>query len=450
MTSGPPRDVDRGGTRSRRLRRLALLAVTAAVGGLLLGWLTAGFFWAIDTLISLLWTDLPQSLGVQTGWFALVVCTAGGLLVGLGQRFLGDHPAPLEELLAHEEGSRGFDIRVLPQALYLLGVSLVFGGALGPELGLVFMGGSIAVAFSRVLRREASADQRQVGRDIAIAGVFTALFASPLGGVATAVEKPGAPVRPRAERVLLALISGLAALTAFGMVPTPGFAIAAAWPPYDPVRDGTDALWAVPMGLLGLAVGLLYGQVHHWFGRLRARAGRPLLLAVTGGVILGVLGSWNGLLLFSGEEGTEQLIETLPVRSAGELALLAAIKLVLVALLLGAGWKGGHFYPMLFVAAAAALSVSQLVSALNPVVAVAAVSAGVLMATLRRVAASALLVLLVVPPAVLPVAGVAALVGYLALRLTGQHAGQAARKPPGGRPSGAPADRPVPPKPAAD
>ncbi len=425
--------------------------MTAAVGGLLLGWLTAGFFWAINTLISLLWTDLPEFLGTQTRWYAVIVCTVGGVLVGLGQRFLGDHPAPLDELLSHDEGSRGFDIRILPQALYLLGVSLVFGGALGPELGLVFLGGTIAVAFSRVLRREASAEHR-LGRDIAIAGVFTALFASPLGGVATAVEKPDAAVLPRAERVLLALISGLAALTAFAMVPTPGFAIASAWAPYDPVRDGTDALWAVPMGLLGLGIGLLYQQVHHWFDRLRSRAGRPVLLAVAGGVILGAVGSWNGLLLFSGEEGTAELIETLGTRSAGELALLAAVKLVLVAMLLGAGWKGGHFYPMLFVAAAAALSVSQLVSALNPVVAVAAVAAGVLMATLRRVAASALLVLLVVPAALLPVAGVAALVGYLALRLTGQPAGRsagpAARKQPTDRPR--PVDRPAPPQPPAD
>ena len=398
---------------SRRFGRLITLALTAAIGGLLLGWLTAGFFWAINELISLLWDDLPQTLGIDSRWYALIVCSIGGLLVGLGQRFLGDHPAPLEELLSHDEGSRGFDIRVLPQALVLLGISLVFGGALGPELGLVFLGGSIAVAFARLVKREAAG----AGQDIAISAVFTALFASPLGGVATAVEKPDAPVIPRAERVLLALISGLAALKAFAMVPTPGFAIAAAWPPYDPVGDGTDALWAVPLGLIGLAIGLLYQGVHGLFGRLRARIGRPLLLAIAGGVVLGGFGAWNGLLLFSGEEGTEQLVQTLGTRSAAELALLAGIKLVLVALLLGAGWKGGHFYPMLFVAAAAALAVSEVVTAVNPVVAVAAVSAGVLVATLRRVAASALLVLLVVPVSLLGVAGVAALVGYLALRL---------------------------------
>ncbi len=394
---------------------MLLLIISAAVGGMVMGWLTAGFFWVINELIALLWDDLPAALGFDSRWYALVVCTVGGVLVGVGQRFFGDHPAPLDELLSHEEGSRGFDVRVLPQALYLLGVSLVFGGALGPELGLVFLGGSIAVALTRLLSKEAAG----VGRDIAIAAVFTALFASPLGGAATAVEKQDARAIPRAERVLLALVSGLAALFAFSMVPTPGFAIVADWPAYEPARNGTDALWAVPLGLLGLAIGVLYRHIHGWFGWLRERLRHPIPLAIAGGVVLGAVGSWNQLLLFSGEDGIDDLVSTLGSRSAGDLAVLAAIKLILVAMLLGAGWKGGHFYPMLFVATAAALAVSAVVAPLNPVVAVAGVAAGVLFAILRRVAASAFLVLLVVPASLLPVAVVASLAGYLTLRLFG-------------------------------
>lgn len=41
------------------------------------------------------------------------------------------------------------------------------------------------------------------------------------------------------------------------------------------------------------------------------------------------------------------------------MALLAALKLLLIAVLLAAGWKGGHFYPMLFVATVPGLSLRR-------------------------------------------------------------------------------------------
>ncbi len=412
----------------RDARRLAGLIVAAAVGGLLLGWLTAGFFWAIDELIALVWTDLPGALGVPTAWYALVVCSVGGLLVGLGQRFLGDHPPPLSELLSHEEGTRGFDLRVLPHAVYLLVVSLAFGGALGPELGLVFLSGTIGIALAGLLRR---AEAAAIARDIAIAAVFATLFVSPLGGAATAAEDAGDTTLPRIQRVLLALSAGLAAIAAFAMVPTPGLVVDVNWPASGSTGPATDVLWAVPLGLLGAAIGLLYQRVHSLFDLVRGRIGGAVLPAIGAGVVLGALGSWDSLVLFSGQDGIEELVNSLSTRSAWELALLAAVKLLLIALLLAAGWKGGHFYPMLFVATAAGLCISRFAGAISPVVAVAAVSAGVLAAVLRRVVAAAFLVLLMVPASMLVVSSVAAVVAFLALRLTVEPA--RLREQPGGR-----------------
>lgn len=394
--------------------RLAGLTVCAVLGGLLLGWFTGGYFWLVDELITLMWTDLPAALGVQSRWYALVVCSLGGLLVGLGQRFLGDNPAPLDELLSKDDGTRGFDIKVLPQALYLLAVSLAFGGALGPELGLVFVSGTIGIALARLLKRTEVAS---MVRDITISAVFASMFASPLGGAATAVEDPDAARPPRAERVLLALAAGLAAIAAFAMLPTAGLRVQANWPAYTPSGSGADVLWAVPLGLLGAAIGLLYGKVHQLCEHLCRRIGTVIVPPVLAGVLLGALAAWDALVLFSGENGIEELVDTMSQHSAGELAALAAVKLVLIAILLGSGWKGGHFYPMLFVATAVGLSVAQLLPSLNPVVAAAAVGAGVLAAVLRRVIPAAFLVLLLVPASALGVAAVAAVIGYLLVKL---------------------------------
>ncbi len=142
--------------------------------------------------------------------------------------------------------------------------------------------------------------------------------------------------------------------------------------------------------------------------------------AVLGGIVLGLLGSWTTLVLFSGQAGIEELVNTVGSRSSLDLIGLAIGKLLIVPLLLALGWKGGHFYPMLFVASATGLCLAASVDALEPVVAVAAVSAGVLVVVLRRPVAAALLVLLVVPASMLGVSAVAAAAAFVALHAAGR------------------------------
>jgi H+/Cl- antiporter ClcA len=405
---------DNSGTQaSRPAARLLSLGAMAAGAGLVIGAATAGFFWLITQMIDAIWIDLPDALDITSRWYALVVCSIGGLLIGLGQKYLGNHPALLDELMSKEEGTGGFDARILPQALYMLLVSLAFGGAVGPELSLVFVTGTVGLAMVARLR---NAEMVAAARDVSIAAVFGAMFASPLGGTAVAVEDQNADRIPKGERVALATIAALLALLSFNWVSTPGLAVVAEWPSYESPRNGTDALWAVPLGIIGLALGLANAWLHERIERIWKATRARVLPAVIGGVALGLLGTWTSLLLFSGQDGIDTIVSTLPTRSSGELAALALGKLVIVAVLLGLGWKGGHFYPMLFAATALGLALSMAIDPLEPLVAVAAVCAGVLVAILRRVVAAALLVLLVVPASMLGIAAVAAVFAFLVVR----------------------------------
>ncbi|MBG7603614.1 MAG: chloride channel protein, partial [Actinobacteria bacterium] len=329
---------------SRPVARLLSLSSMAAGAGLVIGAATAGFFWLITQMIDAIWIDLPDALDITSRWYALVVCSVGGLLVGLGQKYLGNRPALLNELMSNEEGTGGFDSRILPQALFMLLVSLAFGGAVGPELSLVFVTGTVGLAMAARLR---NAEMVAAARDVSIAAVFGAMFASPLGGTAVAVEDQNAERLPKGERVALTAIAALLAILSFNWVPTPGLAVVADWPSYDSPRNGTDALWAVPLGIIGLALGLANAWLHERIERIWKASKARVLPAVIGGVALGLLGTWTSLLLFSGQDGIDTIVNTLPTRSSGELAALALGKLVIVAVLLGLGWKGGHFYPML-------------------------------------------------------------------------------------------------------
>ncbi len=166
------------------------------MGGLLLGWLTAGVFWGIGELVDLVWTDLPDWLGIHTRWYPLVVCSLGGLLVGLGQKYLGDHPAELNQTAVPRcRHSWLRPSHLSPGALHARRDTDVRWCARS-RAALVYVGGTIGLA---VARRLGSAEATSSAHDVVIAAVFGAMFVSPLGGAATAVEDPAGAAVPRAE-----------------------------------------------------------------------------------------------------------------------------------------------------------------------------------------------------------------------------------------------------------
>ena len=118
-----------------------LLRTTAlAVGvGALLGVLTKTVIEFFNGLIAVLWTRLPDQLGVEPSSFLYLaaVLGVGGALVGLGQRYLGYHPRPLEEVQADVKRGLGVDPRTIPRTLGNSIASLGFGAPLGPEAALV-------------------------------------------------------------------------------------------------------------------------------------------------------------------------------------------------------------------------------------------------------------------------------------------------------------------------
>ena len=76
-------------------RQLLILAIPAIV----LGAFAALLLWSLEQLADLLsgvlWTTLPDALGVDpNGWWIILILTLTGLAVGLGLRFLPGHGGP--------------------------------------------------------------------------------------------------------------------------------------------------------------------------------------------------------------------------------------------------------------------------------------------------------------------------------------------------------------------
>jgi len=133
----------------KKILAVALTAGAAILLGAVIGGLSGGFLWLIDLIQKALWENSLAQV-----WYApLVICTLGGLLVGLCQRYLGNHPKSINEAVQELAQSGRLAYRHLPQGLVTVGVSLSAGASLGPEAAIMDLLGGLSTWAADVLRR---------------------------------------------------------------------------------------------------------------------------------------------------------------------------------------------------------------------------------------------------------------------------------------------------------
>jgi H+/Cl- antiporter ClcA len=107
---------------------------------------------------------------------------------------------------------------------------------------------------------------------------------------------------------------------------------------------------AVPLGILGAALTMVYGLLLRGLKRLAAPlAGRPIVRGTLGGLLLGLLGMALPLTLFLGSEGLETVTSQAVAFGAGLLTVYVFAKLLALAGALSMGFIGGPIFPLFFV-----------------------------------------------------------------------------------------------------
>ncbi|MDD7203531.1 MAG: chloride channel protein, partial [Coriobacteriaceae bacterium] len=158
--------------------KLALAVLSAAIGFTAALAIRAVMF-LVTVCERLLWETLPQVVGLPCP--ALVICTFGGLCIGLWTKRYGGAPQPLSSVMAAVRERGGYRVQNVPASVVGFALPLVFGGALGPEAGLA---GLVATACSWVSDRLKRAGLRaRALADVGVAAVLAAVFAAPLAGV---------------------------------------------------------------------------------------------------------------------------------------------------------------------------------------------------------------------------------------------------------------------------
>jgi H+/Cl- antiporter ClcA len=406
------------------------LMAFVVVLGLISALVTFAFMALVSVGTGAIWEQAAAALGMDTRLFTVLICTLGGLLVGLLVKLFGDHNAIFAELM-QEFGKTGrFNYRHAPGIVLTAFVSLIAGGSLGPEAPLADACGGIGTLMADKLKL----DERET-RTMGFSGV-SAMLASfitePVGGAILGLESAqgGTGGKQTYFWILFpSLLASAVATVAFVTLSGQFFATLYQFADYAPQLR--HLLYAAPLGFIGAVAGLLFMLALQRLRQLLQPMKAHLVLrGLLGGLAMGIIGALLPLTLFSGEEQTLDLINDAAEIGVLMLIVLALAKLFITALLLTTGWKGGYIFPIMFASVALGLAVNLLFPAIPVAVAVAATIAGALVAALRSPLFAVLFTLVLVQKETAAVIAVAMVVGalltaLLALRAARRAAAQA-------------------------
>ncbi len=399
------------------LQAIALGAATGAAAALC--------YLTMIALQEQLWSRVGEAR-----WMILVVTLSGGALIGWTRL---QAPAPgLEAQIAAAQSPEHLRLRQTFWVALGAIIAVGFGGAIGPEAGIVAVAAQLSAVVARRLGRTAA--ERRALAGAGVSGALAGVYASPAGGPVHAEAEDRLP-RP----VLFAAgLAGFAAFLAVADGLRPGVLALMQLPRLTAEAGALDALVA----LLPAAAGALAGGLFLWLragtaGLLERSATAPFWRPVAGGAVLGVLGMAAPLVLFSGHSELEEMLRIGAEEGPLRLVLLALAKALACAVCVAAGWLGGVIFPMCFVGGAMGAATLFLLPGIDPVLGVAAGMAAAAAVGMTRPLVAGLVMLFVLGGALAVPVFIGALAGWALLRLlpdplrTGGHEPGAPARSPG-------------------
>ena len=345
-------------------------ALTFLCGGFV-GAVTVSFLQIMRFAINLLWAKVPQSFfcivifGIKINLYYVILCIAGGVLIGIWQRKYGDYPILLEDILKIYKRDKNIPYNNLGIVFVAALMPLIFGGSVGPEAGLA---GIIAMLFCWVRDKYKSSivyilqnkEKKKRTR-------LFELIKNPINtfiGVDIIYDDQTYTVSKikRWSAYLSAAVGGVLAFRIIAKILAHEGIKIAKFGKF--VYTSHELLYFLPIVLLGILTGLIFLFSKKLFNYIfKPLKNKKVLRAVICGLILSLVGMFLPYTMFSGEEQMVDLVENWHNWTAPLLFATGFIKILMINCCVSGGWRGGSFFPCLFCATAIGYGLSTFILA---------------------------------------------------------------------------------------
>ena len=359
------RIIERWKTKYMRNNRLEnemkFLFFVAAIGAVcsLVLW---AFLFIVNKGTELLWGFLPDKTGTVAA-YPVIVCSIGGLIIGLFRKKYGDYPQGMMEVLGTVKKTKTYPYRKILILLIAAILPLILGSSVGPEAGMVGIITALCCWAGENLRfaRKQSAKCSEIGASVSLSIIFHA----PLFGLFQMEE--GKTVEDeedsfsRGERVVIYVAATAVALGIFKLLNTFLCDVSMGFPSFEAaLPEGWDYVIMFLYMVAGVLLGMFFEVTEKGFevfsGKLPPVAGE-----VMAGAVLGIIVMLLPVVQFSGEHQMGILISDYMLYPAVGMIGIAFLKVFMTNMCIQLGLKGGHFFPLIFSAVCLGYGIALLV-----------------------------------------------------------------------------------------
>ncbi len=376
--------------------------------GAITGLIVWSFLKIMNVSIEFLWKTLPNML--QIPFYTIIVCTLGGLLIGIWKEKSGDYPEELQIVMNKVKKEGRYSYHNIGSISVSAMLPLIFGGSVGPEAGLTGVIAGLCTWIGDKFKRlfKEMKELTQMG----VSATLGTIFHSPMFGFVEPIESEEEDATlPKTSKMVLYFIAIFGAFGIFILLnhvfqQSPGMAT------FEGLEIGIkEWICLLPFSLIGMIAGYFYYFSHKVVTKISTPIqNHTIIKCMLGGLLLGIAGTFLPYTMFSGEHQMEEVINKWQAIGVGILLFTAITKLFITNTCIIMGFKGGHFFPCIFSGICIGYAFSIL-TGVNSIFCVSVITTSLMASLMKKPFATVLLLMICFPIEAIPIMLLAAVIG---------------------------------------